>query len=183
MIRDVTVQCQNIVTMMSCVKTSQIFVSSSLRLEVLLEDVVGGTLLAPVPDDCRGALDHLPSLALSVDLAETCPLAQLHVAVHLMITQLIDCHRVELLSGLIMTTLLTLIRGMPCSMHRAEISFLYMGSSQFSARMQSSAWRLSRAFWVSLTPLQHECGVVMVFTGTGWRFNVNIVTKNQPQIA
>ena len=70
--------------MMSCNKTSQMnFVSSSLRLEVLLEDVVGWTLLAPVPDDCGGALYHLPSLALSVNLAETCPLSQLHVAVHL----------------------------------------------------------------------------------------------------
>ena len=49
-------------------------VSSSLRLEVLLEDVVGGSLLAPVPDDTRGALDHLPSLALPVDLAESGPL-------------------------------------------------------------------------------------------------------------
>ena len=34
---------------------------SSLRLEVLLEDVVGGTLLAPVSDDTRGAFDHLSS--------------------------------------------------------------------------------------------------------------------------
>merc|ERR1719499_1316661 len=59
------------------------FVASSLGLEVLLEDVVGGSLLAPVPDDTRGALDHLPSLALPVDLAEAGPLAQLHVAVHL----------------------------------------------------------------------------------------------------
>merc|ERR1711911_365457 len=46
----------------------------------------------------------------------------------------------------------TLMRGMPCSMHRAEISFLYWGSSQFSARTQSSACLLSRAFWVSLRP-------------------------------
>merc|ERR1719411_2059792 len=59
------------------------FVASSLGLEVFLEDVVGGSLLAPVPDDTRGALDHLPSLALAVDLAEASPLAQLHVAVHL----------------------------------------------------------------------------------------------------
>merc|ERR1719411_1360195 len=59
------------------------FVASSLGLEVLLEDVVGGSLLAPVPDDTRGALDHLPSLALPIDLAEAGPLAQLHVAVHL----------------------------------------------------------------------------------------------------
>merc|ERR1711879_473420 len=119
--------CQKM-SMMSCYKTSQMIVSSSLGLEVLLEDVVGRTLLAPVPDDTRGTFDHFPSLALAVDLAEAGPLAQLHVAVHL-------------------------IRGMPCSMHRAEISFLYMGSSQFSARMQRRAWRLSRAFWVSLTPL------------------------------
>ena len=70
--------------MMSCNKTSQMnLVSSSLRLEVLLEDVVGGSLLAPVPDDTRGALDHLPCHALPVKLTESSPLAQLHVAVHL----------------------------------------------------------------------------------------------------
>ena len=70
-------------SMMSCYKTSQMIVSSSLGLEVLLEDVVGRTLLAPVPDDTRGTFDHFPSLALAVDLAEAGPLAQLHVAVHL----------------------------------------------------------------------------------------------------
>ena len=69
---------------MSCNKTSQMnFVFLSLRLEVLLEDVVGGSLLAPVPDDTRGALKHLPSHALPVQLTESSPLAQLHVAVHL----------------------------------------------------------------------------------------------------
>ena len=31
----------------------------------------------------RGALDDLPGLALLVDLAETSPLAELHVRVHL----------------------------------------------------------------------------------------------------
>jgi len=56
---------------------------SSLRLEVLLEDVVGGTLLAPVSDDTRGAFDHLSSGALPVDLAQTSPLSELHVAVNL----------------------------------------------------------------------------------------------------
>ena len=55
----------------------------SLGLEVLLEDVVGGSFLAPVPDDTRGALDHLPSLALPVDLAESCPFSKLHVAINL----------------------------------------------------------------------------------------------------
>ena len=46
------------------------------------------------------------------------------------------------------------MRGMPCSMHRAVISFLYMGSSQFSARMHSSAWQAhslkSQLFVISL---------------------------------
>merc|ERR1719410_743218 len=56
---------------------------SSLRLEVLLEDVVGGTLLALVSDDTRGAFDHLSSGALPVDLAQTSPLSKLHVAVNL----------------------------------------------------------------------------------------------------
>merc|ERR1719232_1541252 len=55
----------------------------SLRLEVLLEDVVGGSFLAPVSDDTGGTLDHLPGLALAVNLAQTGPLAQLHVAVNL----------------------------------------------------------------------------------------------------
>ena len=55
----------------------------SLRLEVLLEDIVGGSLLAPVPDDTGGALDDLPGLALPVDLAESCPFSKLHVAINL----------------------------------------------------------------------------------------------------
>ena len=55
----------------------------SLGLEVFLEDIVGGSFLAPVSDDARGTLDHLPGLALAVNLAQTGPLAQLHVAVHL----------------------------------------------------------------------------------------------------
>ena len=48
-----------------------------------LENVVGGPLLTPVPDDSAGALDDLPGLALLVDLAQTGPLAQLHVGVDL----------------------------------------------------------------------------------------------------
>ena len=55
----------------------------SLRLEVLLEDIVGGSFLAPVSDDTGGTLDHLPGLALAVNLAQTGPLAQPHVAVNL----------------------------------------------------------------------------------------------------
>merc|ERR1712121_439713 len=46
----------------------------------------------------------------------------------------------------------TLTRGIPCSMQRAVTSFLYMGSSQFSARMQSRAWRLSSAWAASRSP-------------------------------
>merc|ERR1711868_28307 len=46
----------------------------------------------------------------------------------------------------------TLIKGIPCSMHRAVNSFLYMGSSQFSARMHRRAWRLSRDLAASRSP-------------------------------
>merc|ERR1719211_667844 len=55
----------------------------SLRLEVLLEDVVGGSFLAPVPDDAGGALYDLPGLHVAVNLAETCPFSKLHVAINL----------------------------------------------------------------------------------------------------
>jgi len=48
-----------------------------------LEDIVGGSLLSPVPDDAGGALDDLPGLTLPVNLAESCPFTQLHVAVNL----------------------------------------------------------------------------------------------------
>ena len=44
----------------------------------------------------------------------------------------------------------TLMRGMPCSMHKAVISFLYMGSSQFSARMHSSAWQAHSLFKITV---------------------------------
>ena len=40
-------------------------------------------LTTPVSDDTGTALDDLPGLALLVNLAQTRPLAQLHVAVHL----------------------------------------------------------------------------------------------------
>merc|ERR1719186_259837 len=46
----------------------------------------------------------------------------------------------------------TLMRGMSCSQQRAVTSFLYMGSSQFSARMQSRACLLSRALADSWRP-------------------------------
>ena len=55
----------------------------SLRLEIFLQDIVGRPLLPPVPDDAGGTLDHLPGLALAVDLAQTGPFPQLHVAVNL----------------------------------------------------------------------------------------------------
>merc|ERR1719511_324522 len=47
----------------------------------------------------------------------------------------------------------TLMSGIPCSMQRAVISFLYMGSSQFSAKIQSRACLLSSAWDACLTPL------------------------------
>ena len=44
---------------------------------------MGRTLLPPVPDHAGGTLDHLPGLALAVNLAQTGPFSQLHVAVNL----------------------------------------------------------------------------------------------------
>ena len=55
----------------------------SLRFEIFLQDIVSRSLLPPVPDHAGGALHHLPGLALAVDLAETGPFSQLHVAVNL----------------------------------------------------------------------------------------------------
>ena len=49
---------------------------------------------------------------------------------------------------------LTLMSGIPCSMQRAVINFLYMGSSQFSAKIQSRACLLSSAWDACLTPLK-----------------------------
>merc|ERR1711868_71324 len=53
----------------------------------------------------------------------------------------------------------TLIKGMPCSIQRAVMSFLYIGSSQFSARIQSRACLLSRALAASLTPLARPSAI------------------------
>merc|ERR1719461_712178 len=61
----------------------------------------------------------------------------------------------------------TLMRGMPCSMHRAVISFLYMGSSQFSARMHNSACRLSSALAASRTPRARPSAMRACFR-TSW---------------
>ncbi len=54
-----------------------------LRLDVVLDDVMGGTLLAPVSHDDGRAANDLAGLALSVQLAETGPLTQLLVGVDL----------------------------------------------------------------------------------------------------
>ncbi len=54
-----------------------------LGLDVLLDDVVGRRLLAPVTDDDAGAADDLSRLALGVQLAQAAPFAQLVVGVHL----------------------------------------------------------------------------------------------------
>ena len=62
-------------------KTERQFLS--LRFEIFLQDIVSRSLLPPVPDHAGGALHHLPGLALAVDLAETGPFSQLHVAVNL----------------------------------------------------------------------------------------------------
>ena len=55
----------------------------SLRFEIFLQDIVSRSLLPPVPDHAGGALHHLPGLALPVNLAESGPFSQLHVAVNL----------------------------------------------------------------------------------------------------
>merc|ERR1719431_892375 len=61
----------------------------------------------------------------------------------------------------------TLINGMPCSMHRAVMSFLYMGSSQFSAKMHRRACLLSRALEASLTPRARPSAIRACFR-TSW---------------
>merc|ERR1711868_197164 len=58
----------------------------------------------------------------------------------------------------------TLMSGMPCSWQRAVISFLYMGSSQFSARMHSRACLLSRDLLASLTPLDKPSAIMACFS-------------------
>merc|ERR550519_1779684 len=60
-----------------------LFLTLLIGLEVLLQYIVGGAFLAPVPHHAGGALHHLPGLALLVYLAQTSPLTQLHVGVHL----------------------------------------------------------------------------------------------------
>ncbi len=54
-----------------------------LRLDVVLDDVMGGTFLAPVSHNDGRAADDLAGLALCVQLAKAGPLAQLLVGVDL----------------------------------------------------------------------------------------------------
>ena len=54
-----------------------------LGLDVVLDDIMSWTLLAPIADDDRWASDDLPGLALGIQLAKTGPLAQLLVGVNL----------------------------------------------------------------------------------------------------
>ena len=54
-----------------------------LRLDVVLDDVMGGTLLAPVSHNDGRAANDLTGLALGIQLAKTSPLAQLLVGVDL----------------------------------------------------------------------------------------------------
>lgn len=61
----------------------------------------------------------------------------------------------------------TLIKGIWCSEHRAATSFLYIGSSQFSASTQSSACRLSRALAASCKPRITPLWIRAVFR-TSW---------------
>ena len=52
---------------------------SLLLLDVFHEEVQGGSLLAPVPDNHGGAPYNLPLIALGIQLAKASVLAQLHV--------------------------------------------------------------------------------------------------------
>merc|ERR1719511_555987 len=128
-IGEASMQCQKIVTMMSFNKTSQaVLLLHRWDLRYSWRTSLAG-----------------PSLPQSLMTQEE------HLTTFLALPSLSILQRPAHSPSFMLLS--TLIRGMPCSMHRAEISFLYMGSSQFSARMQSSACLLSRAFWVSLTPL------------------------------
>ena len=49
---------------------------------MILEEIKGGSLLAPVPDDHGGASDNLPLVTLGVQLAKASVLAELHVVWH-----------------------------------------------------------------------------------------------------
>ena len=51
-------------------------------LDVILEEIKGGSLLAPVPDDHGGAPDNFSLVTLGVQLAEASILAELHVIGH-----------------------------------------------------------------------------------------------------
>ena len=48
-------------------------------LDVILKEIKGGSLLAPVPDDHGGASDDLPLVILGVQLAKASVHAELHV--------------------------------------------------------------------------------------------------------
>ena len=67
--------------------------SLSLRFEIFLQDIMSRALLPPVPDHAGGALHHLPGLALAVNLAESGPFSQLHVAVNLSIEGLVRAQK------------------------------------------------------------------------------------------
>ena len=49
---------------------------------MIFEEIKGGSLLAPVPDDHGGASDNLPLVTLGVQLAKASVLAKLHVVWH-----------------------------------------------------------------------------------------------------
>ena len=69
--------------------------------------------------------------------------------------------------------MVTLMRGMPCSWHSAVTSFLYIGSSQFSARMQRRACLLSRALAASLRPLARPSAI------KAWMVGLELVRKGR----
>ena len=51
-------------------------------LDVILEDIKSGSLLAPVSDNHGGASDNLPLVTLSIQLAKSSTLAELDVVWH-----------------------------------------------------------------------------------------------------
>merc|ERR1712211_45939 len=111
-------------------------------LEVVLQVIIGSALASPVTDHSCRALDDLPALP-SWSILQS------------------PAHSPSFMLES------TLIRGIPCSWQRAVTSFLYMGSSQFSARMQSRACLLSRALAASLSPLARPSAIKACLS-TSW---------------
>ena len=136
---------------------------------------------------CR-ALDDLPGFALLVNLAEAGPLSQLHVGVHLdqwdamlLHSTMQDWPHCSKSDGRLIFHDLILETSRGCTWQRAVTNFLYIGSSQLSARMQRRAclqkensltdclgmdgsYLLSRALAASLRPLAKPSPISACFS-------------------